>query len=178
MPLIREDAPADHETIAEVNRLAFGGEEEVALIDRLRADGLVIASLVAVEGDAIVGHILFSELPIESGAGTIRAAALAPLAVRPERQRQGIGSALVRAGLQACRRHGIEAVIVLGHPAYYSRFGFSAKPAEALHAPFSGPAFMALELVPGTLAHGGTVRYPPAFEIDEVGKNRRDDLDQ
>ena len=163
--MIRSETQADRAAIAEVNRLAFAGEAEVEIIDRLRADGLVIASLVAIEKDEVVGHILFSELPIETNDTTIRAAALAPMAVRPEHQRQCIGSALVRAGLDACREAGVAAVVVLGHPNYYPRFGFSAEIAAHLRAPFSGPAFMALELISGALDSSGTVRYPSAFGL-------------
>ncbi len=163
---IRPETPGDYEAIREVNRRAFGGEDEAQLVDRLRAGGLSVASLAAIENKRILGHILFSDLPIETENGTIRAVALAPMAVLPEHRNQGIGSALVREGLEACRRGGIEAAIVLGHPNYYPRFGFSAKTAETLRAPFSGPAFMALELVPGALANGGTVRYLPAFGLD------------
>ena len=166
MHLIRAETPSDRAAIAEVNRLAFGGEDEVALIERLRAEGLVIASLVALEDGDVVGHILFSKLPIETGTGTRRAASLAPMAVRPDRQRRGIGGSLIRAGLEACRAAGVEAVIVLGHPDYYPRFGFSAAPAKRLRAPFSGPPFMALELTPGALAQGGRVHYPRAFGLD------------
>ena len=95
---LREEAPADYDAIREVNRLAFGGEVEARLVDRLREDGEVIASLVAVGEERVVGHILFSELPIETECGVRRGAALAPMAVRPGRQRGGIGSALVRRG--------------------------------------------------------------------------------
>ncbi len=165
MILTRPETPSDYDAIREINRRAFDGEDEARLVDRLRAGGLVVASLVAVEGTRVVGHILFSDLEIEAGRKTTRAAALAPMAVRPERQRRGIGTALIRAGLKACHTAGIEAVVVLGHPDYYPRFGFSAKTAEAIRAPFSGPAFMALELTPGALAPGGTVRYPPAFDL-------------
>ncbi len=166
MVSIRAETPADRAAVAEVNRLAFSGEDEVGIVNRLRADELVIASLVAEEAGRIVGHILFSELPIETETESVRAAALAPMAVVPERQKQGIGAALVAAGLTACRAAGVEAVIVLGHPEYYPRFGFSAELARTLRAPFSGPAFMAMELTPGTLAAGGTVCYPAAFGIE------------
>jgi putative acetyltransferase len=111
----------------------------------------------------IVGHVLFSRLPIEQVGGVVEGAALAPVAVRPEWQRQGIGSALIRHGLAVCRERGIAAIVVLGHPEYYPRFGFSADLAQNLIAPFSGPAFMALELRPGALSGGGTVRYAAAF---------------
>jgi putative acetyltransferase len=161
---IREERPADYEGIRELNRLAFGGEAEGRLVDRLRADGVVIASLVAVDGDGVIGHALLSDLPIETAGGVVRGAALAPVSVRPERQRQGIGSALIRHGLTLSRERGYAAVIVLGHPAYYGRFGFTAELARSLRAPYSGPAFMALEIESGALAGGGDVQYPAAFE--------------
>lgn len=127
-----------------------------------------MASLVAVQGGRIVGHILFSRLVIEAGERIIEAAALAPMAVHPECQRQGIGSALVRAGLEACRAAGIAAVVVLGHADYYPRFGFSAAAARGLRCPFpeAGDAFMALELKAGALnVSDAVVRYAPPFGI-------------
>jgi len=161
---VREERPEDHEVIREVNRLAFGNEGEGRLIDRLREEGRMIVSLVALEGEGVVGHILFSELPIETREGVIPGASLAPMAVLPERQNRGIGSALVERGLALCREGGVAAVVVLGHPPYYPRFGFSAEAARNLEAPFSGEAFMALELTPGALLpHGGKVSYPEAF---------------
>jgi putative acetyltransferase len=168
MTTIREELPEDRAAIRAVNDLAFGTPEEAVLVDRLRADGLVLASLVACEDGAVDGHILFSALAIETAGRTIRGAALAPMAVRPERQRRGIGSALVRRGLEACRARGVEAVVVLGHPSYYPRFGFSADTARRLEAPFSGPAFMALELALGVLAGvAGRVRFPSAFGLPD-----------
>ena len=167
MSEIREETSTDLEAIREVNRLAFEGEEEGRLIDRLRADGLLIASLVAEEQEQIVGHILFSGLPIEIEKEGITACSLAPMSVRPEAQRRGIGSELVKAGLETCRARGCQAVVVLGHPEYYPRFGFSSGMAQTLRSPFSGSeAFMALELIPGALASvAGTVRYPDAFGL-------------
>ena len=164
--LIREEVPSDAAAIAALNRAAFGGGYEADLIARLRADRLVIASLVAQVRAKIVGHILFSMLPTEVDGRTIRAAALAPMAVQPELQNQGIGSKLVEEGLKAARARRIEAVVVLGHPAYYPRFGFSADLARRLAAPFSGETFMALELVPGALDGSmGSVSYPAAFGL-------------
>ena len=132
-------------------------------MDALRANGDAALSLVAENDSGVVGHILFSHLPIQGPAREAAAAALAPMSVLPRWQRRGVGSALVRAGLDRCRNAGFEAVVVLGHPTYYPRFGFSARLAQPLQAPFSGPAFMALELVPGALSAGGVVRYPDAF---------------
>lgn len=137
-------------------------------MDKLRADQLVITSLVAVSDQEIVGHIYFSDLPIETPEGTIPGSSLAPMCVKPTLQRTGIGAALVRKGLEICRDRGYVAVIVLGHPAYYPRFGFSAAVAADLASPYSnaGEAFMAHELIPGALTGvRGTVRYPDAFSL-------------
>jgi len=165
-PVIRPEIPADHAAIREVNRLAFGGGDEARLVAALRAGGYVRVSLVAEEGGRVVGHILFGDLPIVTAVGTVEALALAPLAVLPSHQRRGIGSLLVREGLRACREAGHRIVVVLGHPEYYPRFGFSAGLAWRLKSPFSGPAFMAAELVPGALEGvGGEVRYPPPFGL-------------
>lgn len=121
-------------------------------------------SLVAEVAGRIVGHILFSDLPIDTDGSTVPAFALAPIAVLPEFQRKGIGTALIREGLTICRDAGHRIVIVLGHPDFYPRFGFSAKLAEPLASPFGGrESWMALELVPGALAGlTGWVRYPPS----------------
>lgn len=165
---VREETPPDHAAIREVNRLAFGTSLEGRLVDRLRGEGLLIASLVAVSGSCVVGHILFSVLPIETGQGVIRAASLAPMAVLPEVQRTGIGSALVRRGLDVCRERGFPIVLVVGHPDYYPRFGFSAEKARALESAYAGEAFQALELAPGALdGVQGRVRYPEAFSLVE-----------
>jgi putative acetyltransferase len=163
-PIIRAETGTDLDRIREVNRLAFGRDDEARLVEALRAGGHARISLVAEEGGQVVGHILFSELPIVTEKGTVEALALAPMAVAPDRQRHGIGSLLVREGLRACRGSGHRIVVVLGHPEFYPRFGFSAKMAVRLRSPFSGPAFMAVELVPGALGSvEGEVRYPPPF---------------
>jgi putative acetyltransferase len=166
---IRPETPDDILAIRDVNRRAFKQEDEGTLVDALRDGGFGIASLVAEDGGRIVGHIFVSRLPIEAGDRVIEAAALAPMAVLPDRQREGIGSALVRAGLTACREAGIAAVVVLGHPDYYPRFGFSAEAARGLRPPFpeAGDAFMALELMPAALdLQNATVRYAPPFGIE------------
>jgi putative acetyltransferase len=166
--MVRAETPEDREPIHEVNREAFGREDEARLVDALRDGGYFRLSLVVEEGGRLVGHILFSDLPIVTPDGILPALALAPMAVLPDCQRRGIGSLLVREGLRACAEAGHRIVVVLGHPDFYPRFGFSAQQAERLASPFSGPVFMALELVSGALAGvTGEVRYPPPFGLGE-----------
>ena len=163
---IRGRTAADDSAIRWLNDDAFGGTYESRLIEDLRAADLDAVELVAVENDDIVGHILFSVLATTIDQQAVPALALAPMAVRPDRQRRGIGSVLVRAGLSLARERDWRAVIVLGHKEYYPRFGFSAALARPLEAPFSGDAFMALELEPGALrGEKGRVTYPPAFGV-------------
>lgn len=162
--MIRDRQPADDEAIRRLNDAAFGGTCESRLIDDLRTANCAVIELVSVDGKAVIGHILMSTLDVSVAGNSVRALALAPMSVQPGRQRQGIGSALVREALQRAQRQGWQAVIVVGHPGYYPRFGFSAVLAQPLASPFSGDAFMALELIPGALQGGaGRVVYPPAF---------------
>jgi putative acetyltransferase len=168
MTTIRPETAEDYAAVHEVNALAFVREVEARLVEALRRmpDFIPELSLVAVEGGRVVGHILFSPLVIETKDGAFPALALAVLAVRPEFQRQGIGSALVRDGLERCRSLGHRIVVVIGHPEYYPRFGFSPARARGLEVPFPVPdeAFLALELVPGALdGVAGMVKYPPPF---------------
>lgn len=164
--MIRERTPADDEAIRRLNDVAFGGPYESQLVRELRAAELAMIELVAVEEKAIVGHILFSQLAVTLGDGRIKALSLAPVSVRPDRQRRGIGGGLVRRGLDLASEHGWQAVVVVGHPNYYPRFGFSVALARPLKAQFSGDAFMALELEPGALQGGvGRVVYPSPFGI-------------
>ncbi len=163
--VIRPETGADQDAIRHVNRLAFGQDDEGRLVDALREGGFVRVSLVAERAGQVVGHILFSDLPIITGDGAVAALALAPMAVLPDFQRQGIGSALVQRGLEECRQLGHRIVVVLGHAHFYPRFGFSSKLASHLESPFSGSdSFMAVELVAGALdGVEGRVQYPPAF---------------
>jgi putative acetyltransferase len=164
-PIIRPETTADHAAIREVNRIAFGGDGEARLVDALREGGHAKVSLVAEVHGQVVGYILFSALPIVTPEREIQALSLAPLAVAPSHQRRGIGSILVSEGLRVCRGAGYGIVIVLGHPEFYPRFGFSAKLAEPLKSPYSGPSFMAVELLTNALQGiEGEVRYPPPFE--------------
>jgi len=163
---IRAAKPADAEAIAALNRAAFGGEEEVAIVERLRRDDFVAVELVAEQDGTIVGHILLSWLPTLMDGRSVKTLALAPMAVRPGLQKRGIGGRLIAAALDGAQAAGAEAVIVLGHPRYYPRFGFSAALTRNLASPFPGEAFMALELVPGALAgKQGSVTYPSAFGL-------------
>ena len=163
---IRPETEADWPSIDDVNQQAFGRVDEATLVRRLRDRRLIVISLVAEQDGAVVGHLLLSRLPTVVEGQPLRAVALAPVTVLPERQRQGIGSRLVRASIEAARELDVAAIIVLGHPRYYPRFGFSVAAAQGLSAPFSGEAFMALELVPGALAgKAGSVCYPEAFGI-------------
>ncbi|MCA9174366.1 MAG: N-acetyltransferase [Planctomycetales bacterium] len=148
---IRPETDQDKSSIRKVNQAAFDGDDEANLVDALRDGGFVDVSLVAEKDGEIVGHILFSRVAIVTKVGTMDALSLAPMAVMPHCQRQGIGSRLVEAGLKACQSsHKI--VVVLGHPEFYPRFGFSAEIARPLESPFGGgEAWMALALIPGAL---------------------------
>jgi len=161
-PVGADLGPKMREAIHALVAAAFGQADEADLVDRLRADGDALVELVAEDDGGIVGHILFSPLATDTGQ---RFAALAPLSVRPGRQRRGLGLMLMAAGLEACRAAGAEAVIVLGHPAYYPRAGFSARAAKTVRAPFSGPSFMALDLTPGALERPVSVTYARAFGL-------------
>jgi putative acetyltransferase len=126
----------------------------------------VLLSAVAESDRRVVGHILFSRMWIDAPAGLIPAAALAPVAVSPPHQRQGIGGELIRYGLDVLRGAGERIVIVLGHPEYYPRFGFSSELARPLESPFPREAYMALELVSGALdGIRGRVVYAQAFGL-------------
>jgi putative acetyltransferase len=166
IPTIRPETPADIDPVSEVNRLAFARDGEADLVDALRDGGYVRLSLVAEVDGQIVGHILFSRLPVITDKGVVEALALAPMAVLPSHQRRGIGTKLVQEGLRLCAEREHRIVVVLGHPKLYPRFGFTSQLAKRLDSPYSGAgeAWMALELVPGALAGVvGRAEYPPPF---------------
>jgi putative acetyltransferase len=164
--IVREEAESDFAAIRRVNEAAFEGAVEADLVEALRAEGAVLQSLVAEIDRRVVGHTLFSRMWVDAPSGPVAAVALAPVAVLPEWQRQGIGGRLIRHGLDALRGAGERIVIVLGHPEYYPRFGFSSERALRLDSPFPPEAYMALELEPGSLdgVHG-PVRYARAFGL-------------
>jgi putative acetyltransferase len=168
MMRIRAETSRDIAAIRRVVEMAFGHKSEARLIEGLRQANALITSLVAVEEGQIVGHIAFSAVVIESLHATANAVALAPLAVLPTYQRRGIGSELVRRGFEQNRRVGHRAVLVLGEPAFYQRFGFMKASLHGIRCPFDVPdeAFMAAELLPGGLAgHSGPVKYRPEFAL-------------
>ena len=160
----RHEAPADREAISRVIRAAFDGEDEVRLVDTLRNAGHLLLSMVAEDDGEIVGHIAYSPMTVESEAGTYAAICLAPLAVTPSRQKQGVGGALMNASLAELRAAGGGAVFLLGHPSYYPRYGFRPARDFGVHYQDDRDAFMALELTPGTLDNvSGAARFAPEF---------------
>ena len=161
VPELPEHRPA----VLELNRLAFKGDEESRLIKNLARDNSILASFVAVDGDEIVGHILFSPLYVIADGKRVDAVALAPMCVVPSRQKQGIGTLLVEHGIAAMKSAGHEAIIVLGHVNFYPRFGFRHDLARNLACPFNQyEAFMGLELRAGSLGgKTGTCAYARAF---------------
>ena len=164
MITIRSEIAEDIPAVRRVNELAFGRPDEAALVDALRAAARPYISLVAADEGRVVGHIFFSpvELEAEDSAFIL---GLAPMAVLPEYQRQGVGSQLVREGLGECRRIGCEVVVVLGHPEYYPRFGFVPASRKGLRCEYPVPdeVFMVAELRPNALSGRGLVKYRPEF---------------
>lgn len=159
--IIRAEMPADVAAIRAVHFSAFPAAQEADLVDVLRADGDLVLSLVAVRDGAVTGHIAFSRMMARNDKAS-PAVALAPLAVRPEFQRMGIGSALVESGLQQLAKGGEMLVFVVGSPAYYGRFGFGAGPAAGFTSLYAGPYFQVKRLADHAPA-SGSVHYARAF---------------
>ena len=167
MLAIRPEMPEDRASIHYVNREAFGRIQEADLVDKLRKRGVLAISLVAVSDTAIVGHIAFSPVEIASEESSFGALTLAPVAVLPAHQNRGIGSKLVTAGLEECRRLGHEIVVLAGHPDYYPRFDFIPAYAKGIECEFEIPdeAWMVAELKQGALTgRKGKVRFQPEFK--------------
>ncbi len=163
--VVRHELETDHAAIHALNLEAFETSAEADLVDALRRDAQPFVSLVALDGDELIGHIAFSPATLDSNL-QLRIAGLGPMAVTPARQRAGIGGALVEAGLEQCRAAGFVAAIVLGHADYYPRFGFVPASRFGLDCEYDVPddVFMACELETGSLAGcAGRVRYHPAF---------------
>lgn len=163
---VRAEKPEDVEAIRRVNVAAFGRKSEADLVDQLRGVASTL-SFVAVEFEQIVGHVFFSPVEIEGEcADDSLVLGLAPVAVLPDYQRQGIGALLIQNGLKECARLGFKAVVVLGSPEYYPRFGFIPAKEKGLGCEYTVPdeAFMVLELESGVLESCvGTVKYRSEF---------------
>ena len=166
---VRHERPGDEEAIARVHDRAFGQLTESRIVAAVRHAGRAAISLVAVDDSAIVGHILFTPVAIDSPGPPISALGLGPMAVLPEFQRRGVGSRLVAAGLEACALTGCQAVAVIGHPSYYPRFGFRPGASYGLRSEFAVPddVFMIAELTADALTgREGIVRYTPEFQME------------
>jgi putative acetyltransferase len=154
------------DAICAVVEAAFGRRDEAALVRALVADGAAVVSLVARDADGrIEGHVLYSALHATAEDGTrIAAVALAPVSVLPARQSAGLGAALIAAGDAACAVLGFTLAVVLGNPAYYSRFGYDVDAARAFETPYAGPYLMAKALGEADLPEGAvSLVYPAAF---------------
>ena len=161
--IIRPERTDETAAIRSVLAAAFASIAEANLVEQLRRDGDLVLALVAEEDGTVRGHVAFPRLGIEDGAGTHSAVGLAPVGVAPERQRRGVGSALIREGHRRLAAQGESLVFVLGHAAYYPRFGYSADAAAPFESTYSGPHFMALRLNENA-PRAGKVRYPAAFD--------------
>ncbi len=156
---LRAETPGDEEAIRELCLAAFGRPGEAALVDALRQSGMIALSLVAEEGNDVLGHILFSTLLRPAGC-----LAVGPLCVKPSRQGEGIGSRLMQEGLAKVRQMGYRGVFLVGDPDYYGRFGFTREAAAVFETAYPKDYFMALALRDGGLdGLTGDVAYASPF---------------
>lgn len=166
--VIREEGLKDRNAIRQVNERAFGQQVEADIVDRLRDNCPDILSLVAVQEEQVVGHILFSPAKIEGDGKAVQGMGLAPVTVKPEWQRQGIGSLLIRTGIRMLKDRGCAFVILLGHPEYYPRFGFERASQHGIHSQWDGipdEAFMILVLDGSAMKDiSGVARYRSEFD--------------
>ena len=163
--LIRTEKEKDRSAVHAVNAAAFATAAEAGLVDALREKARPVVSLVAEDDKEVVGHIMFSPVTL-AGCPEVKIMGLAPMAVLPGFQRRGVGSALVRAGLEQCKELGYGAVVVLGRPEYYPRFGFLPSSRFGIGCEYEAPeeVFMALELQPDYFGDlSGVVQYHSAF---------------
>jgi putative acetyltransferase len=160
---VRAATADDAKSIRQVHLAAFPTPLEADLVDRLARERDVGISLVAETGDTVVGHILFSRMDVRGDGRTLDALGLAPVAVLPERQRHGIGSALIEQGIAVARDLGTAMIFVLGEPEYYGRFGFTAAAARPFASPYAGRYFQALVLNDAPSPAAGTAEYAAAF---------------
>lgn len=164
--VIRPESPEDFSAVRHVIELAFGQPAEADLVEKLRRTCADALSLVA-EDSEVVGHVLFTPVTIDGTEPPVLGMGLAPLAVRPDRQRQSIGSQLVRRGLEVLRDRGCPFVVVLGHPEYYPRFGFERAAKYGLHSQWHGvpdAAFMVVVFdAPAMARASGVAQYSDEF---------------
>ena len=164
--IIREEQPSDIEKIWEINVEAFETKAEANLVNSLRDSGCTFHSLVAEADTKVVGHILFTPVELSGNKNKLKIMGLAPMAVLSQYQNKGIGSKLVQSGLEHCKSLGYDAVVVLGHPGYYPKFGFVPSVKYGIKSEYDVPdeVFMILELTPGSLKqHKGVIKYHEAF---------------
>lgn len=157
---IRPETERDRDGIRAIHTAAFAGPAEAGLVDGLRREGVLLHSLVAELGTAMVGHVVFARGWVGQDTPVVT---VGPVGVLPDHQRVGVGSAMMRMGIDCCRDDGEAALFLLGDPCYYSRFGFSVAAAAPYVSPYAGPHFQMLELRPGALPPQGTVQFPRAF---------------
>ena len=164
MTRVRPATPGDRAAIRKVHLAAFPTPLEASLVEQLQADGDAAISLVAEDEGEVVGHILFSRMQAKGDGQELRALGLAPVAALPEQHGQGVGSALIEAGLAAATADGAEMVFLVGEPAYYRRFGFDAATAKPFASPYAGPYFQAKVLTENLeLPASGRADYASAF---------------
>ena len=168
MIAIGPEEPGDIAEVRALNERAFGQPDEAGIVDSIRTACPDVVSLVAVDGGQVVGHIFFSPVLVSGESGTVQGMGLAPMAVLPENQRQGIGSLLVRAGIEALHKQKCPFIIVLGHPKYYPRFGFVPASRHDLSCQWDGipdDVFMVLILEKkGMVDVSGIARYRDEFD--------------
>ncbi|MCA1749782.1 MAG: GNAT family N-acetyltransferase [Parasphingopyxis sp.] len=156
------------ETVHAIHAAAFETDQEARLVDRLRAAGDIACSLIALDGERAIGNVILSPMGAEIDGRRIRAVALGPIGVLPDRQDEGVGEALVQAAIAWARGEGFAAMFLLGAPEYYGRFGFSAEAARRFASPYAGEHWQALAL-DETFSPSGSGRadYAPAFAAFE-----------
>lgn len=169
--IIRPETKADRQAIFNINLQAFNSKIEPELVDRLRDSDWFVPdlALAAEQEGVLVGYALFTRIPSRRENGDMAIViSLGPVAVLPELQNQGVGSKLIREGLKKCTELGYSAVVLVGHPEYYPRFGFVPARSQGFSLPLVAPddAFMVVELIPNELAKvRGTIEYPPEWGL-------------
>ena len=164
--ITEENDSIDHDEIWDLNFLAFGRENEGNIVNLLREDGIPYISLIARKDDELLGHIFFTHVELSNLEKELNIMGLGPMAVKPEFQNMGIGSMLIKAGLEESKNRGYQAVVVLGHPEYYPKFGFVPAINYKIRCEYDVPseAFMIIELREGFLKEKrGIIKYNNAF---------------